>query len=53
MVLCSELSKGLNQITATLNPLHSKIRIHILHTVLYTYPKVADKENLFNNQMLL
>ena len=33
-----------------MNPLKSNISLHILHTVLYTFPKGADKENLFNNQ---
>ena len=32
-----------------INPLHPNISIYILHTVLYTFPKV-DKENLFKNQ---
>ena len=36
-----------------LNPLHPNISVYILHTVLYTFPKVLDKENLFNNQELL
>ena len=27
----------------TLNPLHPKINIHILHTALYTYPKVLTR----------
>ena len=33
-----------------MNPLQSNISLHILHTVLYTFPKGADRENLFNNQ---
>ena len=33
-----------------MNPLKNNISLHILHTVLYTFPKGADKENLFNNQ---
>ena len=32
-----------------INPLHPKLSMHILHTVLYTF-SVADGENLFNNQ---
>ena len=32
-----------------INPLHPKLSMHILHTVLYTF-SVADRENLFNNQ---
>ena len=35
------------------NSLHPKIIMHILHTVLYTFPKVLDKENLSNKQELL
>ena len=33
-----------------MNPLKNNISLHILHTVLYTFPKGADRENLFNNQ---
>ena len=29
--------------TETLNPLHPEINIHILHTALYTYPKVLTR----------
>ena len=39
-----------------LNSLYTNISINILHTVLYTSPKMpqaADKENLFINQELL
>ena len=32
--------------------LHPNISMHILHTVLYTFPYGADKENLFNSQKL-
>ena len=35
-----------------INPLHSNISIHILHTILYTFPKVLKREKLFNNQEL-
>ena len=35
------------------NSLHPNIIMHILHTVLYTFPKVLDKENLSNKQELL
>ena len=36
------------------NPLHPNISMHILHTVLYTFPRHgADLKNLFNNQELL
>ena len=27
--------------------------MHILHTVLYTFPNVLEKENLFSNQDVL
>ena len=37
----------------SLNPLHPKISMHILLTVLYTFPKNADKDILLNNQELL
>ena len=33
--------------------LHPNISMHNLHTFLHTFPKKADKENLFNNQELL
>ena len=34
--------------------LHPNISMHILHTVLYTFPRHgADLKNLFNNQELL
>ena len=33
-----------------MNPLQSNISLHILHTVLNTFPKGAERENLFNNQ---
>ena len=36
-----------------LNPLHPKISMHILHTVLYTFPLGTDEENLLENQELL
>ena len=36
-----------------INPLHPNINMHILHTVIHTFPKVQIKENLFNNQGLL
>ena len=36
-----------------INPLHSNISMHILHTILYTFPKVLKREKLFNNQELL
>ena len=29
------------------------ISMHILHTVLYTFSVLVDKENFFNNQELL
>ena len=35
------------------NSLHPNIIMHILHTVLYTFPKGLDKENLSNKQELL
>ena len=35
------------------NSLHPNIIMHILHTVLCTFPKVLDKENLSNKQELL
>ena len=35
------------------NPLYPNISMYFLHTVFYTFPKGADKENLFNNQELL
>ena len=35
-----------------INPLHSNISIHILHTILYVSLH-AGKENWFNNQGLL
>ena len=36
------------------NPLHHNISMHILHTVLYTFPKgLADEESLFTDQKLL
>ena len=31
-----------------LNTLHPKISMHILHTVLYTLPKVLKKYSFFN-----
>ena len=34
------------------NPLQPNISVHILQTVLYTFPKGVNKENLFNNQGL-
>ena len=37
----------------SLNPLHPEISMHILLTVLYTFPKNADKDILLNNQELL
>ena len=37
---------------SVVNPLHPNISMHILHTVLYTFPE-ADKENLSNSQELL
>ena len=36
-----------------INPLHPNINMHILHTVIHTFPKVQIKENLFNNQELV
>ena len=33
-----------------INPLHSNISMHILHTILYTFPKVLKREKLLNNQ---
>ena len=36
-----------------LNHLHPNISMHILYTILHTFPKGADKENLFINQELL
>ena len=36
------------------NPLHSNSKMHILHTVLYTYPKALTRRIcLVNNQDLL
>ena len=35
-----------------LNPLHPKVSMHILRTVLWKIFQGADKENLFNNQEL-
>ena len=43
------ISNGLGHFSS----LHPNISMHILHTVLYTFSKVLDKENLFNNQELL
>ena len=37
------------QITFDDNPLHPDLSVNILHTVLYTFPLGADKENLFDN----
>ena len=34
-------------------PFTPKISMHILHTVLYTFPLGTDKENLLENQELL
>ena len=34
---------------SSINSLQPNISMYILHTVLYTFPKV-DKENLFKNQ---
>ena len=34
----------------SINPLHPKINMHILHTILLYISHGADKENLFNNQ---
>ena len=39
-----------NELFSLLNPSHPTISIHILHTVLYTFPKGAVEENLFTNQ---
>ena len=36
-----------------IDPLHPGISMHILHTVLHTFAKGADKENLSNNQEFL
>ena len=49
------LSKDLQNIRDIKNfkPLHPNISIQISHTVLYTFPKYAGKENLFNNQKVL
>ena len=33
-----------------INPLHSNISMHILHTILCTFPKVLKREKLLNNQ---
>ena len=35
------------------HPLHTNIRMHILNTVLYTFPMALTRENLFNNQELV
>ena len=35
------------------NPLHPTISMHILHTVLYTYPKMLAMKVFLNNQELL
>ena len=32
-----------------INPLHSNISMNILHTILYTFPKVLKREKLLNN----
>ena len=40
-------------IPLTALPLHPNISMHVLYTVLYTFPVGADKENLLNNQELL
>ena len=34
------------------NPLHPNISMHILHTVLYTFPEVLTRGNVFKNQEL-
>ena len=39
--------------SSSLIPLLPRISVNILHTVLYTFPMGADKENLFNSQELL
>ena len=51
----NSLSKDLQNIRDIKNfkPLHPNISVHIPHTVLYTFPKCASKENLFNNQKVL
>ena len=36
-----------------LNPLHPNINMHILRTVLYTFPKVLTRRIWYNNQVLL
>ena len=33
-----------------INPLHSDISMHILPTILCTFPKVLKREKLLNNQ---
>ena len=37
----------------SINPLHPSTSMHILHTILYTFPRNADKENLLINQEFL
>ena len=34
------------------NPLHPNISMHNLHTVLYTFPEVLRRRNVFKNQEL-
>ena len=34
------------------NPLHPNISMQILHTVLYTFPEVLTRRNVFKNQEL-
>ena len=34
------------------NPLQPNISMHILHTVLYTFPEVLTRGNVFKNQEL-
>ena len=35
-----------------INPLHPNISMHILHTVLYTFPEVLKRGKVFKNQEL-
>ena len=34
------------------NPLHPNISMQVLHTVLYTFPEVLTRGNVFKNQEL-
>ena len=48
------LSNTIYYFWSTINPLHPNNSMHILHTVLNTFPyPCAGRENLFNNQEVL